>query len=79
MTNIVVPDGLWDTVTTPEGVVINWFFDDGASVEKGAPLVEIMVAKTQFQIEAPTAGRLTISAPIDTPVTPGSVLGVLQA
>ena len=78
MSEIRVPDGLWDTNATPEGVVINWFFDDGAAVEAGAVVAEIMVAKTQYQIESPSAGRLRIQAPVDAVVVPGAVLGTVD-
>ena len=78
MTEIRVPEGLWDTATTPEGVVINWFYDDGAAVEAGVVVAEIMVAKTQYQIEAPSAGRLRILASIDAVVVPGAVLGSVE-
>lgn len=78
MSEIRVPEGLWDTAATPEGVVVTWFFADGSEIEAGAVVAEIMVAKTQYQIEAPAAGRLHIQAPIDTPVVPGSVIGLVD-
>lgn len=79
MTEIRVPEGLWDVATVPEGVVITWFFDDGAAVDAGAVVAEIMVEKTQYQIEAPASGRLQIQAPVDSAVVPGSVIGMLEA
>ena len=78
MSEIRVPEGLWDTGATPEGVVINWFFGDGDAVSAGAVVAEIMVAKTQYQIESPAAGRLRIEAPVDAVVVPGAVIGAVD-
>ena len=72
-----MPLGLWDASVTPEGVVINWFYEDGAVVAAGAALLEIMVAKTNFQIDAPVAGTLRIRAPPDAVVVPGGLLATI--
>ena len=58
MLDIAVPEGLWDTSKTPEGVVANWFYRDGSTVEAGAKIAELMVEKTVFDIAAPAAGEL---------------------
>ncbi len=74
MTEVRIPEGLWDSRKTPEAVVVNWFYRDGATVEAGAPLLEIMVEKTQLEITAPASGRLTILARPETVVTVGAVI-----
>ncbi len=77
MTEVRVPEGLWDAAKTPEAVIVNWYYADGAVVEAGVTLVEIMVEKTQFEIVAPAAGTLQILAAPETVVTPGPVIGRL--
>ncbi len=77
MTEVRVPEGLWDAAKTPEAVIVNWYYLDGAAVEAGVTLVEIMVEKTQFEIVAPAAGTLQILAAPETVVTPGTVIGRL--
>ena len=74
MTEVRVPNDMWDTTKTPEAVIVNWFYRDCATVEAGAPLVEIMVEKTQFEIVSPAAGLLRILAPPETVVTAGTVI-----
>ena len=75
MSDIVVPEGLWDTTKTPEGIVGNWFYRDGSMVEAGAKIAELMVEKTLFDIVAPAKGRLHIVVPKDGVVKPGTLIG----
>jgi pyruvate dehydrogenase E2 component (dihydrolipoamide acetyltransferase) len=62
------------------GKIGQWFFDEGARVEKGQPLFEIETDKAAMEIEAPASGVLrgVIAAPGDElPV--GSVVGWIYA
>lgn len=79
MTDIVVPEGLWDTNVNPEGIIANWFYADGAMVSKGDVVAEIMVEKTTFDIEAPIAGVLKRNLAKDNVVRPGTVIGTIDA
>ncbi|MDI3299383.1 MAG: lipoyl domain-containing protein [Bacillota bacterium] len=74
-----VPPDLWNVEEAPEGVVVNWFYEEGAEVPAGAALVEVAVEKVPYEIEAPAAGRLHVEAPVDTPVRPGDLLGTIEA
>ena len=74
MTEVRIPKDLWDTTKTPEGVIVNWYYRDRATVGAEVPLVEIMVEKVQFEIVSPAAGVLRILAPPETVVTPGTVI-----
>lgn len=78
MAEIVVPEGLWDLEKTPEGIVANWFYPEGATVPEGATLAELMVEKSSFDVAAPAAGRLRILVPKDGVVRPGTVIGRLE-
>ena len=45
-------------MTMEEGTVIQWFRQEGESVEKGQPLLEILTDKVNMEIEAPASGVL---------------------
>lgn len=71
---VTVPADLWDTQTVAEGVVSNWLYDEGATVDEGAVVAVIMVEKTEYDIQAPVAGKLHIVVDQDGAVTPGTVI-----
>jgi len=75
LADITIPQGLWDTGKTPEGVVANWFYREGSTVPAGATVAEIMVEKTNYEIAAPAAGTLHVLVPKDGVVRPGTVIG----
>jgi pyruvate/2-oxoglutarate dehydrogenase complex dihydrolipoamide acyltransferase (E2) component len=59
-----------------EVVVLEWFVDDGQSVQAGSPLVLIESEKTQIEIESPASGRLEIVVPAsDIEVAVGTTIG----
>ena len=55
-------------MTMEEGTVIQWFRQEGESVEKGQPLLEILTDKVNMEIEAPASGVLrgVVAGPNDT-------------
>jgi pyruvate/2-oxoglutarate dehydrogenase complex dihydrolipoamide acyltransferase (E2) component len=73
-----VPEDLWDVEEAAEGVVVNWFYEEGAEVPAGAVLAELAVEKLTYEITAPAAGRLHIEAPVDAAVRPGQLLGRIE-
>ena len=76
MTDIIIPLDLWDD--DREGVVLTWMYADGATVNAGAPLLEVTVEKAQMDIVAPASGRLWIQAVPDTIVRRGQVIGRIE-
>ncbi len=44
--------------TMVEGTVLRWFYQPGAWVSKGEPLLEVMTDKVNIEVEAPISGRL---------------------
>ncbi|AXS39831.1 biotin/lipoyl-containing protein [Breoghania sp. L-A4] len=78
MSEVRIPDGLWDTGRIPEAIVANWFYADGSDVTEGATIAEVMAEKTSYDIGAPDSGRLTILVPKDGVVTPGTVIGRIE-
>ena len=71
---VVIPENLWEPLGDDEAVLVGWQAQDGASVEAGAVIAEIMVEKVTIDIEAPASGRLAIITPVDTPVHLGDVI-----
>jgi len=47
-----------DDADSDEGVVVNWFVREGASVDGGESLCEVQVEKVSVDVLAPTAGTL---------------------
>lgn len=70
---ITVPTNLWDEDT--EAVITSWLVSDGASVNEGDLIAEIMVEKIQHEIHAPTSGSIKITQPNEAVVSKGSVIG----
>jgi pyruvate/2-oxoglutarate dehydrogenase complex dihydrolipoamide acyltransferase (E2) component len=77
MTDITVPQDLWDT--EDEGVIFSWVYADGALVEQGRLVAELTVEKAQLELNAPASGRLRILAPAETVVRKGTVIGRIEA
>jgi pyruvate dehydrogenase E2 component (dihydrolipoamide acetyltransferase) len=50
--------------TMEEGTVLQWLKDDGATVAKGEPIVEIETDKANMMVEAPADGALRIVAQV---------------
>jgi pyruvate/2-oxoglutarate dehydrogenase complex dihydrolipoamide acyltransferase (E2) component len=76
MTDITVPEDLWDT--DDEGVIFSWVYGDGAIVEQGRLVAELTVEKAQLELNAPASGRLKILAPAETVVRKGTVIGRIE-
>lgn len=72
-TDIVIPSDLWEE--DEETVITTWLVSDGASVEEGALIAEIMTAKVQYEIQAPASGTLSITAEAEAVVPKGAVIG----
>ena len=52
-------DAVWPEDTEEdEGVVVNWFVREGATVEEGDTLCEIQVEKVSVDVLAPAGGEL---------------------
>lgn len=50
---------LWpDDADSEEGVVVNWFTREGATVKEGASLCEVQVEKVSVDVLAPADGTL---------------------
>jgi pyruvate/2-oxoglutarate dehydrogenase complex dihydrolipoamide acyltransferase (E2) component len=74
-TDIVIPSDLWEE--DEETVITEWLINDGATVEEGALIAEIMTAKIQYEIHAPASGVVTIKEEADAVVPKGAVIGTV--
>ncbi|MCK0139867.1 lipoyl domain-containing protein [Aliiroseovarius sp. F47248L] len=75
-TNIIIPTDLWEE--DEETVITTWLVSDGAAVEEGALLAEIMTAKVQYEINAPASGTVSITEEADAVVPKGAVIGTIS-
>jgi pyruvate dehydrogenase E2 component (dihydrolipoamide acetyltransferase) len=46
------------SLTMKEGTVVQWFKEEGDTVQKGEPLVEVLSEKVTYDVEAPASGVL---------------------
>jgi len=75
---VTVPD-VWGEDKDKEGVIVNWFYAEGARVAAGTVIAEGMVEKVNFEIPAPAGGVLSrVLAPVDTPIKPGAAIAVIE-
>ncbi|MEZ5707937.1 MAG: lipoyl domain-containing protein [Blastomonas sp.] len=73
MTDITIPDGLWEDGA--EAALSTWFYADGDHVAAGAVVAEIMVEKTSYEIQSPAGGTLHIAIAEEQMVAPGQCIG----
>ena len=73
-------DAIWpDDVEEEEGVVVDWFVNEGRTVEEGDTLCEIQVEKVGVDVPAPAAGELDeIAIGEDDEFARGDALGWIQ-
>ncbi|MET1412085.1 lipoyl domain-containing protein [Roseibium sp. HPY-6] len=76
MTDIIIPTDLWEE--DEDTVITSWLVNDGASVEEGALIAEIMTAKVQYEIHAPASGTISIAKEADAVVPKGGVIGTIS-
>ncbi|PJE37901.1 biotin attachment protein [Pseudooceanicola lipolyticus] len=75
-TDITIPTDLWEE--DEDCVITGWLVDDGAAVEEGALVAEIMTAKVQYEVHAPAAGSVRITEEADAVVAKGAVIGRIE-
>ena len=75
-TDIVIPSDLWEE--DEETVITSWLVDEGATVEQGALIAEIMTAKVQYEIHAPASGVVHITEEAEAVVAKGAVIGNVE-
>jgi pyruvate/2-oxoglutarate dehydrogenase complex dihydrolipoamide acyltransferase (E2) component len=76
MSNVCIPEDLWEEDL--EAVIIVWFTSDGASVDEGDLLAEIMVEKVQYEIHAQASGKLSIVKEQEQVVAKGEIIATID-
>ncbi|WP_022951784.1 biotin/lipoyl-containing protein [Leucothrix mucor] len=71
-TDIIIPADLWEEDS--EGVITSWLVSEGAQVEAGTPIAEVMVEKAQFEVESQLSGTITLLKEEDDLVEKGDVI-----
>jgi len=72
-TPITIGSDMWDG--EDEGVLNTWLYANGAQVNEGDIVAEIMVEKVEMEVLAPASGTLTIVAEPESVIAKGSVIG----
>lgn len=75
-TDVIIPADLWEEDN--EAVITAWLVDNGAKVEAGEVIAELMVEKIQHELLAPAAGTLSIISEIDDVVAKGATVATLD-
>lgn len=77
MTELRVPEGLW-AEDDKTGSIVVWLYNDGAAVDEGDTVAELMVEKVTFEIDAPAAGTLRIHVEPEVPVEKGALIATIE-
>ncbi len=75
---VTIPTVLWESDGTEEAVLAEWLVADGAVVEAGAPLAEIMVDKVALVLDAPATGVLETRVVPNSPVGLGTTVATIH-
>lgn len=60
-----------------EGILSQWFFEDGGAVQEDDVLCEVMQDKVVIEVSAPTSGRLEVVTAEDDELEPDQILGYI--
>lgn len=74
-TDVIVPVDLWEEDS--EAVITSWLSSEGADVEEGDVIAELMVEKIQYELLAPAAGSLSIITDADEIVAKGNKVATI--
>ena len=74
--DVTIPTNLWEEDS--DAVITSWLVSDGASVQEGDLIAEIMVEKVQHEVHAPTSGTIKITQEQEAVVSKGSVIGSIS-
>ena len=74
--DITIPTNLWDEDS--DAVITSWLVSEGAAVNEGDFIAEIMVEKVQHEVKAPASGTVSISQPVEAVVAKGGKIGSIS-
>ena len=76
MIEVRVPMDLWAQDDKAESIV--WLFPNGAAVNKGDLIAEILVEKTTLELYAPASGTLHIGVEQETEIDMGQLVASIH-
>ena len=78
MTLVRIDEALWSGAMAPEAVLLEWASPNGAKVDKGARVAEVMVEGCRHEIMAPATGRLKHEVEPLCVLEPGDSIGHIE-
>ncbi len=76
MSDVIIPPEMWKP--DAEGVLVAWSYPDGAEVQEGDVIAEVMLDKAQMELCASASGRLWHRMAEEAVVRGGDVIGVIE-
>lgn len=76
-TPVIIPADLWDE-DDRTGSVVLWLYADGARVNKGDQIAEVLVEKVTLELEAPATGTLRIQVDSEVVVNKGDTVAIIE-
>ena len=77
MSDVHVPEGLWQTSIMPEGILERWLARDGEIVAAGEAVAAIRVGESLHDVVSPSNGRLRLGMETGGLVEPGTVIAAV--
>lgn len=71
-TDVTIPSNLWEEDS--EAAITAWLVSDGAQIQCGQLIAEIMVEKVQHEVIAPAAGTIAIVRQVDEVAAKGETI-----
>ena len=79
MALVRIEEALWSGTMAPEGVLTEWSAPNGAFVERGAHIADVVIEGARHDIMAPATGRLWHDVEKLYVIEPGAVIGRITA
>lgn len=79
MIAVRIDEALWENAMAPEGILSRWTTEDGAVVQRGAHVADVLIEGASHEIMAPAAGRLRHDVEALYVIEPGTVIGRIAA
>ncbi len=78
MTEVTLQDEAWQGVDTAvQALVDKWLVKEGDTVQAGQPLANVVLVKSNLEINAPAAGRIQILVPAGSTFARGQPIATL--
>ena len=76
MTEVIVPNDLWDADTS--GSIVLWLYKDGSRVTQGDAIADVLVEKVTLELTAPATGVLRIKVEPEIAIDRGDVVATIE-